>query len=272
MFRSLRRRLCGRPEDPMACWNHDPLVSAPQANAATYRALFEQACAVTYPDIDALEIEFGHAVDRLWLDELALHTQVVIKQSDLNYQHGRVLYAVLRDLLARRGRQPVHILETGTARGFSSLCMARAMRDADTGGVILTLDILPHRRPIYWNCIDDCEGRKTREQLLAPWQKLLEPVVFLQGDTRETLGRLSLARVDFAFLDAQHSYEAVMEEAAFVMARQQPGDVIVFDDVTEAMFPGVVAAVDEIELRHGYAVQRLAVSEQRGYAIARRKG
>ena len=272
MFTKLLRRLRGAAADPMERWNHDPLGSAPHADAATYRALFERARALSYPDIDQLEASLGYAVDKAWLDELALHTQVVVKQSELNYQHGRVLYAVLRECLARRDGESVHVLETGTARGFSSICMARAIRDADHTGVILTLDVLPHCKPIYWNCIDDCEGRKTREALLSPWRELLESVVFLQGDTRELLGRLAVARVDFAFLDAQHSYEAVMEEAAFVMARQRPGDVIVFDDVTEALFPGVVAAVEAIETRYHYAVQRLAVTEQRGYAIARCQG
>jgi predicted O-methyltransferase YrrM len=272
MLRSLLGRLRGNTTEPMARWDDDPLVTAPQADAATYLALFETARTVAYPEIDALEAAIGHAIERDWLDELALHTQVVIKQSELNYQHGRVLYAVLGDYLATKTPGAIHILETGTARGFSALCMARALADAGTPGCIVSLDVLPHMRPIYWNCIDDCEGRKTRESLLAPWRDLLEPIMFLQGDTRQTLRRLALARVHFAFLDAQHSYEAVIEEAAYVMARQQPGDVIVFDDVTATMFPGVVAAVDEIERQHPYAVQRVAVSDQRGYAIATRQG
>lgn len=256
----------------MAGWRSDPLVSFPQADADTYRALFEQARAVSYPEIDALESAVGHAIERDWLDDLALHTQVVIKPSALNYQHGRVLYTVLRDYLAQQSPVAVSIVETGTARGFSALCMARALSDAGIAGCIVTLDMLPHTRPIYWNCIDDCEGRKTREALLASWVNLLDQIVFLQGETRETLKCLGMARVNFAFLDAQHSYEAVMEEAAYVVARQQPGDVIVFDDVTEDVFPGVVAAVDELEQQHAYSVQRIAVSQQRGYAIARRQG
>lgn len=272
MFRSLLRRLCSDSGDAMARWNRDPFGSRPCANADKYRALFEQARVVEYPEIAALEAELGFALEPSWLDELALHTQVVIKESNLNYQHGRLLYAVLSDFIAKRNERPVCILETGTARGYSAVCMARALHDYGVTGMLLTLDVLPHLKPIYWNCIDDCEGRKTREQLLSPWRHLLDPVVFLQGDTRDTLDRLSLPRVHFAFLDAQHTHEAVMTEADYVISRQQPGDVIVFDDVTEAMFPGVVAAVDEIERRYPYAVRRLAVSEQRGYAIAIRQG
>ena len=82
--------------------------------------------------------------------------------------------------------------------------------------MIHTLDVLPHNTAMYWNCIDDCEVAKTRHELLAPWRELENRVVFLQGDTMDLLGRMSLNRVHFAFLDAQHTYEAVMQEAGFV--------------------------------------------------------
>ena len=258
------RRFFPRLANPMERWDHDPLGVAPSATSEEYLALHEQARALPSAEVDKLEQRLGYAIDREWMDELALHTQVVIKNSVLNFHHGRVLYAVMRDFLARRPGMPVYVLETGTARGFSALCMSRALSDAGVAGVILTLDVLPHRREIYWNCIDDCEGRKTRESLLAAWQGWLEPIVFVQGEIGETLRRLSMQRVDFALLDAQHSYEAVMEEASYVIARQQAGDVIVFDDVTQSMFPGVVSAVDEIERRHDYTVQRISASEQRG--------
>ena len=41
-------------------------------------------------EIDNLENSTGFNVDKAWLDELALHTQVVKKKSAINYQHGRV--------------------------------------------------------------------------------------------------------------------------------------------------------------------------------------
>lgn len=47
--------------------------------------------------------------------------------------------------------------------------------------------------------------------------------------------------------------------------------MIVFDDVTPRLFDGVVAAVDSIAAGGRYAVERLQLSDQRGYAIAVRK-
>lgn len=94
----------------------------------------------------------------------------------------------------------------------------------------------------------------------------LRRIVFLQGDTTNTLRHLGVERVNFAFLDAQHTKEAVEREFEYVAARQVPGDVVVFDDVTPAVFPGVCEAIDAIERAGHYAINRLEVSRQRGYA------
>src|SRR3546814_3486831 len=102
-----------------------------------------------------MEASQGFAIDRGWMEQLALHTQVVIKQSRLNYNHGRLLYAVLRRYLAECRSEQAVIFETGTARGFSALCMARALQDAGAGGYVVTVDQLPHDRPMHWKCIDD---------------------------------------------------------------------------------------------------------------------
>ncbi|MGB0670284.1 MAG: class I SAM-dependent methyltransferase [Rhodospirillales bacterium] len=273
LFRRIRRRLL----DPVATrivagqdryWYEDPLGSAPRAEAATYRALWEEAKGRNFPDIDAFEAERGHALDKDWLDALALKTQIVIKDSRLNYQHGRVLYATLRRFLEDRpDLRDVTILETGTARGFSALCMARALRDVGAAGRVLTMDVLPHDTPMYWNCIADAEGRKSRRELLEDYTDLLDGVLFLQGDTRRQIARLGLGRVPFAYLDAQHTFNDVMAEAGIILPRQQAGDIIVFDDVTETVFPGVCRAVEKIETEHGYRAERLQSGPERGYAI-----
>jgi predicted O-methyltransferase YrrM len=251
----------------------NPFGTSPRADLNTYLQLHEDTCKVTYPEIDHLEQQLGYSIDRHWLEDLALHTQVVVKKSKLNYQHGRILYATLRFYLAskdQKSSQSITILETGTARGFSALCMSKGMIDANVPGKVVTLDCLPHNQPIFWNCIDDHEGKKTRQQLLAPWSSELDRVVFVQGWTKDQLKRTGLSRVHFAFLDAQHTKEDVLFEYAYVRDRQLPGDIVIFDDVTPGLFDGVVDAVRQIEIDGLYTVERLTVSNERGYAIARR--
>src|SRR3546814_14767217 len=117
---------------------------------------------------------------------------------------------------------------------------------------------------LLWNCIDDHEGPRTRAQLLSDYPELLSRIVFLRGRSDEVIKTLGLSRINFAFLDATHTEPEVRHEFEFVSARQASGDVVVLDDVTPSLFPGVVAAVDALEAGGHYAPERLAASEQRG--------
>ena len=250
-------------------WNNYALGRAPRGTADEYLLLFAATRQQQYPEIDAVEASTGFAIDRSWLDELALHTQIVKKNSELAYAHGRLIYSLLRERIKSETR--IAALETGTARGFSALCMAKAMEDSGVDGYIVSLDVLPHRRAMYWNCIDDAEQAKTRAELLARWPALLERVIFIQGDTRSSLPKIGLERVHFAFLDAQHIRSSVLQEFGWVSAIQRSGDMILLDDVTPGLFPGVVAAVNQIESNEEYDVIRLSISEQRGYAWSVKK-
>lgn len=251
-------------------WNIDPFGTEPRASRDEYLALHKAATGSTHPDVAAVETEAGACIDRAWIEELALHTQVTIKRSDLVFEHGKLLYALLRKYITASGASSPCVLETGTARGFSAVCMAKALNDAGTGGFVVTVDVLPHGREMYWNVLDDLDGRKSRQELLAPWEMETSRIVFLQGECGATLEHLGLGRIHFAFLDAQHTRDAVLAEFEFVSSRQRAGDIVFFDDVTEGVFPGVVAAVNEIERDGRYVVRRLRVSDQRSYAWAAR--
>ena len=80
----------------------------------------------------------GFDIDKDWLDNLALSTQVVIKKSKLNYQHGKILYATLRNFIEKYKYQNLTVFETGTSRGFSSICMSKAINDSHISGKIIS--------------------------------------------------------------------------------------------------------------------------------------
>jgi predicted O-methyltransferase YrrM len=257
-------------------WVADPLAPSPRATREKYLEVHATAQQYDYPLVDALERELGFALDRDFMNKLALHTQVVIKSSPMMWAHGRILYAVLSDYLkafpAASPSERITILETGTARGYSAICMAKALHDASRPGVIFTTDILPHDRAIYWNCIDDLESRKTRRALLEPWRDLVDDyIVFFWGDSQLTLNTLAMSRINFAFLDGGHTYEDVMVEFSKVGPCQKSGDIIVFDDVTPASFPGIAKAVAEICATHGYTRRDIQTHETRIHAICRKR-
>jgi len=256
-------------------WDGFPFGKEPLATKTEYENLAKIVQQQKYPEIDAFEQQVGFAIVPSWLHELAFHTQVVIKKSPLCYAHGRVLYsalsAYLRDHPTKYPTDRLTIWETGTARGFSAICMAKALKDQNRAGTIVTFDRLPHHKPIYWNCVDDCHGPKTRAQLLAPWHSLMEDfVIFHQGDTRLELLKVQTSRIHFAFLDGTHSYKDVMFEFNQIRDHQQPGDIIVFDDYTPQQFPGLVKAVNEICGRHQYRRTVLRAHTGRGYVVAKK--
>lgn len=253
-------------------WHDYPFGRSVCASKDQYLSLWEDEKASVYPEIDSLESRLGFSLDKAWMDDLALHTQIVVKGSPLCYQHGRILYAVLRDFIKNRSDDaPLTIFETGTARGFSAVIMAKALKDSGCAGKIVTFDILPHAVPMYWNCIDDHEGTKSRYELLAPWQDLTAPyILFIEGDSRINLSRVAADRIEFAFLDGAHGYDDVLFEFRTVAARQKIGDLIVFDDYNEKDFAGLVRAVDDGCRDMGYSKDILQAGPDRKYVVARR--
>ena len=257
-------------------WYNSPFGKEPLASKDIYRSLAAEASSKQYPEIDSYENELGYAIDQEWLHELAFHTQVLIKQSELCYQHGRVLYTALSKYLNDHMPQDIGdsilIVETGTARGFSALCMAKALADQERPGTILTFDLLPHRTRMYWNCIDDYDGPKSRSELLKPWNDLVERyVIFHQGDTRLEMPKVHTERIHFCFLDGAHSYEDVFCEFNQIRKRQKSGDMIVYDDYTPDQYPGIVKAVDQICEEYQYGRTQLQAHAGRGYIVAQKE-
>ena len=266
VFNALLARLERRADRQYAV---APVCAAPMATADEYRRLWDDAKGRAYPPIDELERAFGARIDPAWLHDLALLTQITIKRSELCYQHGRVLYAMVARFIRDRVHRDLTIVETGTARGFSGLCMAKALDDGNASGKILSCDVIPHDVSIFWNCIKDTEGPRSRAELLVDYAALLERfMIFHRGDSRRELAHMSVPRIHIAVLDSVHTYEHVLAEFASIRGRQQSGDLLFFDDYTPEAYPGVVRAADEICDGFAYTKTVVTASPGRCYVIA----
>lgn len=234
-----------------------------------YLKLFNNIKDNVAKEIEELESSTGYIIEKSWIDKLALHTQIVKKKNPLNYHHGRLLYSLLRHYINKnKDFQLINILETGTARGFSSICMSKALNDANKIGKIYTIDMISNNKKIYWNCIDDWEGKKTRLELLQNWKKEIENIIFLTGDCNYVLNNFYINRINFAFLDAQHDYSSIENEFNYVNNRQFKGDIIIFDDVNIKEFPQISKFVRDLEKKKTYKLNIISSSENRSYCIA----
>ena len=246
-------------------------TNKPLESKEYYSNLCINECKQNYEEINKFEKSTGYKIENDWLDNLAKSTQIVIKKSKLNYQHGKILYSILRNYIEKNSKNNITVFETGTSRGFSAICMSKAINDSNIIGKIITFDILPHNKKMYWNIIFDHDGMQTRSELLSKWPIELSNIVFIEGWTNKQINKTGIDRIHFAFLDAQHEYENVIQEYIYCKARQLKDDIIVFDDVSENQYDGVFSAVKEIEKQGYYNIEYIKSSDKRGYAIARKK-
>ena len=120
---------------------------------------------------------------------------------------------------------------------------------------------------MIWNCIDDCDGLKSRQEILSRWPEHTKIINFVQNKSSIATKNLSFNRIHFAFLDGGHNYEDVKLEVEYLIPRPKKGDIIFFDDFHDTLYPGIVKAVEELEGSGKYSLKIISVNEQRRYAI-----
>lgn len=206
-----------------------------------------------------------------FVNNLALKTQVTQKKSEINYFHGFIIMKSLKDFL-KNNQEKVTIFETGTAKGFSSIIMSFVLEKLRREYVIHTVDLIPHNRKILWNSISDIEyGRISRRDLLIDYSLYLKNTNFVCGTSVDTLNKLDINRIHFAFLDGSHDYEDVKFEFEFVNKKNKSGDIIILDDYTPKIFDGIVKLTNEIKEKNAYEVNIINNNEKRGYVILKKK-
>lgn len=217
-----------------------------------------------YPVVDAFEAQCGFAIERDRL-ELAAHVLACpVKKSPPNWQHGRVLYAAARRYCALARLGDVRVLDVGTAKGFSALCLRWALDDADRGGSVTSVDVIDPASTERRNTIAEVHGPVALRHILAPWPETSR-IEFLQSTGIAWL-EASIDRVHIAFIDGKHTGSVVRKEGVLLSRRQQPGDLAIFDDVH---IPDVSVAVTS--LHHEYRLEYLEVLPKRHYAVGIRR-
>jgi len=241
------------------------MLTTPAPTAADYARIFEEERMVSYPVIDAFEQVCGYAIDRATLEAAARVLACPVKKHPPNWQHGRVLYAVARQYLECVAACWVNILDIGTAKGFSALCLHWALIDSGIQGEVISVDVIAPHSPERRNTVAEIEGPVTLAEIHAPWPET-QDITFLQSTGIDFLRSTDWDRIHVAFVDGKHDGAVVTTEARMMAARQVSGDLVVFDD---AHLPGLSAAIDA--LAPIYALERLTPKPGRAYVIARRR-
>ena len=120
----------------------------------------------------------------------------------------------LTNFLTQKQHRPLRILELGTSFGITTAYLATA----DSRNRVVT-----------------CEGSEAVLRVAqGVWRALrLENIEWIEGNIDKTLfvGSQIPARLDLAYVDANHTYEATMRYADFLLARMDEKGIIVIDDI-----------------------------------------
>lgn len=244
--------------------------------AMDYAQAFDTERARGYPMIDRVEAELGACIERGKLERAARVLACPIKKHAPNWQHGRVLYAVARrrieTLILEGAPDSVLLLDIGTAKGFSALCLLWALVDAGPrgGGRVVSCDVIDPAARVRRNTVAELEGYLSLAETLAPWPEA-HSIEFVKARACDWLTAHAATvdcRIHVASIDGKHSYEDVSAELACVARCQRAGDVIFLDDY---QIPAVAHAFDEAKAKglRPYDLSTIRLLPERAYVIAR---
>lgn len=228
-----------------------------------YDDAFVKESANAYPVVEAFEQAYGYALEPERYLTAARVLACPVKPHGANWAHGRVLYAMARRYLARwDGIRFFNLLDIGSAKGYSALCLLWALRDADKLGQVVSVDVIDPLARVRRNTVAEVDGYVTLADTLRPWPEAHD--IAFRKSTGQAWLAANPSRIHIAFIDGKHTYEAVRVDASLLAARQRSGDVVMFDDVH---MPDVRKAVSELKT---YDVRVLELKPDRHYAIGRR--
>ena len=235
-------------------------------------SVFEKLLEIARQNYDELIIDYfqkqADAADFIQIEKLGYETQIVIKKSDPNFNHGFLLSAELSKYIKQLSHEShITILDIGTARGFSALVMAYILAKFPNQGEVITIDITGHFEKKKWTSVLDNENGISRQEIfdLYNYSRRIIPI---QGKSTELLQKLGLKRVNFAFIDGDHNWRSLKYEIEFIRNRQQSGDIICFDDATPSIYPDVIKAAES--LSDQYITKVHGNPKTRGYLVLTR--
>lgn len=131
--------------------------------------------------------------------------------------------------------KPLHVIETGTHRGLTTLYMLAALEE-NGDGFLNTAD------PYEWGAVGN----------FRKFPELEKRVAYHQCPGKEMI-KIVGPRIDFAFIDGFHEKDVVLEEIKALLPELAPGAVVYFHDTNGSnIHCDVPGALEEAGLKVEY--------------------
>ena len=148
------------------------------------------------------------------------------------------------DVISRLLRNPTSGAELGVFKGKFSEPMLKAHPKL-TLYAVDTWMVRPPSDRVGFETYGGRDFREIRKVFDQCTKRFGNRVVVLQMDTVAAAGQVPDASLDFVFIDAEHTYEAVGADIDAWRGKVKPGGILSGHDYAHSRFPGVKQAVDE---------------------------
>lgn len=215
------------------------------------------------------ELSHMEIIDRNFIIDLAYITQITLKKSEINIDHGKILYALSTNMFKKNLTKKFTIVETGTAKGFSSICMAKAIYDTEVKAQIFTFDLIGHSKKSIWNNISDIHGPISRKEMIHKWRYLSDNYIhFISGYSHLNIKNFNFNNIDFAFIDGSHYGHDIYFEFMEISKYQLKGDQILFDDYDHPNYISLTKTIDRLCNELEYEKFKISGFNDRNYLLA----
>lgn len=161
------------------------------------------------------------------------------------FHHGQHILSLVKT------HQPRVVVELGTWRGASAIAIARCVRA--WRGVVYCVDTWQgnvdgngHERP---DMIAECAWNQIRAGIAGS-------IRLIPASTLDAAAWWS-GPIDFLYIDANHSYQAVKDDLRAWVPHVAEGGLIAGDDYGNSIYPGTTRAWDEFEASSGLRFHRI---------------
>ena len=168
------------------------------------------------------------------------------KQFALRYfERGMLLYGLISKF------KPKTILEIGRAQGYSTMCMAWSLYENNIDGRIISVDPISldqlNKWLIDWDVKYETKEISTKEiwsKYAKPeWLEKIQPLTCFAD---ELLEKNDLPKMDFAFIDGHHIYDAVLADFNIFLKFANKKFFCLFDDYIDDKETRMNEAIDQI--------------------------
>lgn len=212
--------------------------------------------------------QYYHDIKEDKFKKMAIFTGIDLpaKNDGSNFNHGIILYKILDEFIKKKNNN-FEIIEVGTARGYTSLCMSQAINDNNDNSKILSLDVIPNNKKFFQRTYLGNE-KVSRSKILENFSnKLLENIIFLQSDTFSDLDKIVFHNLKFAFIDGEHNYKYLIKELNFCKNNMSDNGLIVVDDFNTSDFSEVVECVKKFSNENNYNLKIINYGDKSNFAV-----